>query len=105
MANEINGVPPKTLGSITDVNSNRRVSGEQPQSGASDQAAPEQRSDTVALTEGARLLARVEAELANASDVDVERVAALKESIASGTYQVDDNVVADKLLRSDSERN
>ncbi|MEM7764365.1 MAG: flagellar biosynthesis anti-sigma factor FlgM [Pseudomonadota bacterium] len=105
MTNEINGVPPKTLSGITDVSSNRRVSGERPQSGASDQAAPERSSDTVALTDGAKLLARVEAELASAADIDVERVTALKESIATGNYQVDDNAIADKLLRSDAERN
>ena len=103
MSNDINGVSKSGLPKVTDVSKARRVEedarataergGERPAGG-----------DTVALTDSARLLERVEAKLADAASVDVRKVEAIKTEIADGSYQVDDRVIAEKLLQSDRER-
>lgn len=103
MSNDINGVSKSGLPKVTDVSKARRVEddarataergGERPAGG-----------DTVALTDSARLLERVEAKLADAASVDVRKVEAIKAEIAEGSYQVDDRVIAEKLIQSDRER-
>ncbi|MFK8053612.1 MAG: flagellar biosynthesis anti-sigma factor FlgM [Woeseiaceae bacterium] len=104
MTNDINGVPPSGLASVVDVTGSRNVSSEKPDSGQSQSNVPAQSRETVALTDSARLLQKVEVELSNASDVDISRVETLKNAVASGSYEFDDRAVADKLLRSDAER-
>ena len=103
MSNDINGVSKSGLPKITDVTQSRRVEGEE-RPAAEQRGSDTSRGDTVALTDGARLLERVEGRLAAASDVDVKQVESIKAEIASGEYQVDDRAVAEKLLQSDRER-
>jgi negative regulator of flagellin synthesis FlgM len=55
-------------------------------------------TEGVELSDGAEHLPRTRAEAAAAPDVRAERVAALKEQIQSGTYQIDDVALAEKLL-------
>ena len=57
--------------------------------------------DTVELTGMARRLTDLEAAVADLPEVDAERVAALREQIASGEYSVDSRSVADKMLGMD----
>ena len=103
MSNEIDGVSAGNLPKIADVSGNRRVDSEKPADSGS-AATRQSPDDTVALTANAKLLERVEASLETASDVDVQRVEALKSAIADGSYQIDDRQIADKILRSDVER-
>lgn len=56
-------------------------------------------ADTVSITPSALLMAKLGEVVRNAPVVDNERVAALKDAIASGTYQVDAQRVADRLLK------
>lgn len=103
MANEIDGVSKSGLPKISDVTAARRVDGEKTKGG--ERTASESRgNDTVALTDGARLMQRVESQLAAAGETDPARVEAIKAEIASGDYQIDDREIADKILRSDRER-
>jgi negative regulator of flagellin synthesis FlgM len=56
-------------------------------------------SDTVRITQSGLLMSKLE-ELVHATPiVDRERVAAIKESLASGSYEIDDQRVADQMLR------
>jgi negative regulator of flagellin synthesis FlgM len=55
--------------------------------------------DTVNITRSGLLMSRLQDIVQGASAVDTERVAALKNAIASGTYEVDHQKVADKLLQ------
>ncbi|MEL7024002.1 MAG: flagellar biosynthesis anti-sigma factor FlgM [Pseudomonadota bacterium] len=103
MSNEIDGVNSGGLSKIADVGGNRRVSADNAQSKQSN-TEQTQANDTVALTDNARLLARVEAAVAEAPDVDSAKVEAVKSAIQDGSYQVDDRQIADKILRSDIER-
>lgn len=56
-------------------------------------------ADTVSITPSALLMAKLEEVVRNAPVVDHERVAAFKDAIASGTYEVDAQRVADRLLK------
>ena len=56
-------------------------------------------ADTVSITPSALLMAKLGEVVRSTPVVDNERVAALKDAIASGTYQVDAQRVADRLLK------
>jgi negative regulator of flagellin synthesis FlgM len=45
------------------------------------------------------LLSKLEELVQRAPVVDAERVAAFKDAIASGSYEIDDQQVADRLLK------
>lgn len=56
-------------------------------------------SDSVSLTDTAARLRKLESSLADLPEVDNERVATIQRAIADGSYQVDANRIADKLLK------
>lgn len=56
-------------------------------------------SDTVSITQSGLLMRKLEEVVQSTPIVDRERVAAIKDSLASGTYEVDDQRVADRMLR------
>jgi negative regulator of flagellin synthesis FlgM len=58
-----------------------------------------QTGDTLTLTDSARSLQKIEEAVAKAPVVDAQKVAAVKQAIGSGTYKVDANRVAGKLLK------
>jgi len=55
-------------------------------------------ADTVSLTETSAQLRSLESSLASLPVVDTQRVEAIKLAIADGSYQVDAQTVADKLI-------
>jgi negative regulator of flagellin synthesis FlgM len=61
--------------------------------------AASQSSDHITLTDSARSLQRIEEAIAKAPAVDTAKVAAIKQAVSSGTYQIDTGRVADKLLQ------
>ena len=65
-------------------------------SGAADQAPSK---DTVSITQSGLLMSKLEEIVHGTPVVDSERVAALKDAIASGAYEIDDQRVADRLLK------
>jgi negative regulator of flagellin synthesis FlgM len=64
--------------------------------------APTQSADQVTLTSSARSLQKIEQTIAKTPVVNTTKVAAVKQAISSGTYQVDSGRVADKLLQFES---
>jgi negative regulator of flagellin synthesis FlgM len=71
-------------------------------------AAPQQTSpaakaavDSVNLSSSAHALKALEEKIQKLPDVNEKKVAEIKAALASGTYQVDELVVADKLLGFD----
>ena len=56
-------------------------------------------SDTVSITQSGLLMSKLEELVQRAPVVDQERVAAIKDAIASGTYEIDDQRTADRLLK------
>ena len=69
--------------------------GEAPAAGA----AASQTGDTVTLTSSARSLQKIEEAIAKAPVVNASKVAAVKNAVRAGTYQIDAGRVADKLLQ------
>ena len=55
--------------------------------------------DAVNLGDGAERLRSLEAAVASAPEVDVERITALKQAIADGSYQIDTGKLAEKLIQ------
>lgn len=88
----------------TDVGARRSEGAKSATPGAkSAEGAPQQPAAlpnaTVNLTQSGLLMVRLEDIVRNAPAVDVERVAAIKESIASGSYQINEQRIADQMLR------
>jgi negative regulator of flagellin synthesis FlgM len=61
-----------------------------------------QSADQVTLTSSARSMQKIEEVIAQTPVVNSSKVAAVKQAINSGTYQVDSGRVADKLLQFES---
>lgn len=59
--------------------------------------------DTVELTQSARLMSRLEEAVAAAPVVDAARVKSLKDALAAGTYIVDADSVADRMIGAERE--
>jgi negative regulator of flagellin synthesis FlgM len=58
-----------------------------------------QAGDQVTLTTSARTIQKLEEAVAKSPVVNPERVAAVKQAVSSGKYQIDSNRVAGKLLK------
>lgn len=56
-------------------------------------------ADKVSITASGLLIAKLEEVVQSTPVVDNDRVAALKDAIASGSYEVDEQRVADRLLK------
>ncbi len=61
-----------------------------------------QTADHLTLTDSARSLQKIEEAVAKAPVVNTQKVAAVKQSISAGTYQVDSGSVANKILQFES---
>lgn len=59
--------------------------------------------DSVSLTRGAQQLQQLEAAVRELPVADVSRVAAVRARLLNGTYQINPQVIADKLVRSEWE--
>lgn len=64
---------------------------------------PQSGSPDVHLSGGARNLAAIEQSLRALPAVDELRVAAVKQRLAEGSYEIDPQRIADRLLRLDSD--
>lgn len=58
--------------------------------------------DSVKLTSTAQRLARLEAQVRETPDVREEKVGALRQQIADGSYDIDAGRIADNLLKSEA---
>jgi negative regulator of flagellin synthesis FlgM len=58
-----------------------------------------QSTDHLTLTDSARSLQKIEEAIAKAPVVDTAKVAAVKQALSAGTYQIDAGRVADGLLQ------
>ena len=57
------------------------------------------KSDTVEISESAKRIQEAKSELEKIPETRADRIAELKNQIESGTYQVDAEKVADKMIR------
>ena len=63
-------------------------------------AAPETKPD-VSLSSQATTLSRLEAQINASPDVNISRVAELKQAIADGTFEINAERIAEKMLNQD----
>lgn len=102
MANKIDG---QGFRSIDATGNSRRPSRTEStsQSAESQSGTAAAAGDTVSLTSSAQLLQKLEEILAAAPASDTKRIAALKEAIDSGTYEVDAAKIAERLIRMEQD--
>ena len=102
MVNRIDPMDQSLIGKVSnkvgDTTANRKVSGD---AGTTDQAAASSvaTSDTVELTNSAKLLERLEKTLASVPVVDDGRVDEIKAAIENGEYEIDPQAIADAMIR------
>lgn len=100
MAIDINGISsPKVTGPTDDTQLKRPTEQAVPQQ---DDANPSSVSDTVSLSDGARQLGKLEPTSIPAPVIDTERVEQVKQALADGSYNVDPEKIADKLMQFES---
>jgi negative regulator of flagellin synthesis FlgM len=76
------------------------VAADKPQSdGSASAVSTAQASDHVTLTDSARSLQKIEEAVAKAPVVNAHKVAAVKQAVNAGTYQINAAQVAGKLLQ------
>ena len=68
-------------------------------SGGSGAAASTPPSDSVHITDSARALASLSQAVSETPDVDMNRVAAVQQAITTGTYRINPEHIADKLMQ------
>ncbi len=103
MANKIDG---QGFRSIDATGNSRRPSRPESTSQSADsqsQSGTAAAGDTVSLTSSAQLLQKLEEILAAAPASDTQRIAALKEAIDSGTYEIDAANIAERLIRMEQD--
>lgn len=78
---------------------NPKVNNEVKQGGKANTDAPATKSgDSVKLSDQAQSLRQIEKDVANLPEVNSERVAAIKQQLEEGSYQINSRSVAEKLL-------
>jgi negative regulator of flagellin synthesis FlgM len=87
------------LAPVKGSNSNGVVADKSQGEAAAAGASATQAGDTVTLTNSARTLQKIEEAVAKTPVVNAAKVAAVKQAVNSGTYQVNAGQVADKLLQ------
>jgi negative regulator of flagellin synthesis FlgM len=90
----------------TDAAGPRRTDGAKRTGGGSSETSQPSASstgETVSITRSALLLGKLEEVVHGLPVVDADRVRAIKDAVAAGTYQVDDQAVADNMIRLDRE--
>ncbi len=60
------------------------------------------RDDRVSITSAASALQQIEEQLARLPDVDTRRVTAVKQALENGSFDIDANRVAEKLIAFDT---
>ena len=80
-----------------------RVRSDDSESSSASASAQTKPADSVPLTDTAAKLSELQAEVNAAEGVDLERVEAIREQIADGSYQVDADRIADALMTMEQE--
>ncbi len=80
---------------------NSQKAGESPKAQASQNAATSADSDSVELSQEALVLKRLETQIIASHDVDTARVDSIRQAIEDGSYTIDADSIASKILETD----
>jgi negative regulator of flagellin synthesis FlgM len=98
MAIEINGSNPHPIQTGGTPSQPAAERGQAEVTGADKQTGRTAGRDTVSLTDTAQTLRGIEQSLEKVPVVDAQRVEAIQQAISNGTYQVDSNRIAERLM-------
>ncbi|AWH53465.1 flagellar biosynthesis anti-sigma factor FlgM [Stenotrophomonas sp. ESTM1D_MKCIP4_1] len=87
---------PQALRSVTTPVAKPGVSGDAP-------ARPVEAADSLRLTGEATNLQALQRELSTAPAIDAQRVAAVRESLQNGSYKIDPDAIASRMLELDQQ--
>jgi len=90
-----------TLNTATNGAKSRAPAADNAPSGSSSETSAKPQASDVSLSDRAQQLSRLEAQVNNSSDVDSDRVAELQKAIADGSFSIDPEKIADKMLEQD----
>lgn len=90
-----------SLNTATSGAKSRAPAADKPASGTNPDTSSTQQASDVSLSNRAQQLSRLEAQVSNSPDVDSDRVAELQKAIADGSFNVDPERIADKMLQQD----
>lgn len=96
MSTEINGLSGYSHASVQ--KSLETATADRSKSAEDSSALSHQTAETITLTNTAEQLRETEASLASVSVVDNQKVEQIKQSIQDGSYQIDSERIADKLI-------
>ncbi|OOZ41491.1 flagellar biosynthesis anti-sigma factor FlgM [Solemya pervernicosa gill symbiont] len=96
MGIEINGLNNRATQGAGTSKQDKEVQGGKGES--ADKGAPTTQGDSVSLTDTASRLSNLSEALADTPVVNTDKVAAFREAIANGSYQVNPEKVAEKLM-------
>ena len=100
MVNDINGFRSRSLETPDNKSTSRTAGSGGTKGTGTPAAAPSSgHTDTVNLTDAAGRMHELQAQLANAPEVDSARVESLRRAIADGQYNIDSVHVTDKLIQ------
>lgn len=99
MATEINNVSGSQIGNVGAGNAAHGSQAAAQNKTAESQGNPASSRDTVSLTPQAQQLRDLESRIADLPEVDSNRVNAIKDAIANGSYEIDANRIAEKMIQ------
>ena len=98
-------IDPNSIGHATTAGAkNKPPAGEKAQSDSKDAkpSSSPRLGDNVSLSPEAKSIGKLESALAEAPDVDSDKVNAVRSTLASGQYQINADTIAAKLIDQDS---
>ena len=97
MAIDINNVPPSST-QVSELGTQRGGNPTHTEKAPEKPSTPSQAADQVSLTPTAQQLRHLEKQIADQPVVDAQKVSAVKEALANGSFEVDPTRIAGKMM-------
>ena len=97
MAIDINNVPPSST-QVSEVGTQRGGNPTHTEKAPEKPSAPSQAADQVSLTPAAQQLRHLEKQIADQPVVDTQKVSAVKEALANGSFEINPARIAEKMM-------